>query len=333
MPISYDKFSGGMLKEHLEVRQKLGIFDVSHMGEFSISGPKSIDFLSFITTKDFESSKDGRAYYSLLLKSDGGILDDILVYRIHSQSFLMVVNASNISKDWAHITHHSKDFDVLLENKSEEIALIAIQGPEAYIVVEEVFPGAKNLSYYSFMQRDGILIARTGYTGEDGFEIFLGPDRAVDLWRHFLNKKVKPCGLGARDTLRLEVGFPLYGQELREDLWPHESFSSFALKNKKAFLGHECLKKAPRWRPISLCATNAKPMRSHEKIVLGGKYLGEITSGSTSPCLKRGMGLGLIHSDYPFEEGSIFLLESAGKQREATVKNLPFIEAGRVKKK
>lgn len=333
MPITYDRYSGGMLKEHLEVRRNLGMFDVSHMGEFWISGTKAKDFLSFVTTKDFDVSKDGRAYYCLLLKEDGGILDDILVYRADSQRFLMVVNASNLSKDWDHLISYACEFDISLEDKSNETALIALQGPQAQHVIRELYSGASDLAYYSFLETHGALIARTGYTGEDGFEIFLSPEGAVDLWRKLLNLGVKPIGLGARDSLRMEVGFPLYGQELREDLWAHESLSRFALKNKKAFLGHQSLQNAPRWKPISLQALNAKPMRSHEKILLNDEIVGEITSGSTSPSLKRGMGLGLIRADCHFDEASIFLLESAGKQREATFKVLPFIEAGRVKKK
>ncbi|MGA0163843.1 MAG: glycine cleavage system aminomethyltransferase GcvT [Bdellovibrionota bacterium] len=333
MPITYDRYSGGMLQEHLEVRRNLGMFDVSHMGEFWISGAGAKDFLSFVTTKDFDVSKDGRAYYCLLLKDDGGILDDILVYRANSQKFLMVVNASNLSKDWMHLMNYAREFDVSLEDKSAETALIALQGPQAQHVIKEIYEGASELGYYSFFETQDSLIARTGYTGEDGFEIFLSPDQAVELWKRLLNLGVKPIGLGARDSLRMEVGFPLYGQELREDLWAHESLSRFALKNKKAFLGSQSLQNAPRWQPISLQGLNAKPMRSHEKIILNGEIVGEITSGSTSPSLKRGMGLGLIKADCHFDEASIFLLESAGKQREANFKNLPFIEAGRVKNK
>lgn len=334
MPISYDSYSGGMIQEHLKVRQSVGIFDVSHMGEFLIEGPDAISFLTYMTTRDFSTSKDGKAYYCLLLQEAGGIVDDILVYRFNSESFWLVVNASNIEKDWKHLLAHTPNFKIKMTDLSSDLALIAIQGPKAVDLVNSIFPGASELRYYSFKSFDsGHILSRTGYTGEDGFEVFVPASGALELWKKFLDLQVSPIGLGARDTLRLEAGFPLYGQELREDLLPQESLSAFAVRNSTSFLGSSACKKPPRWKPVALLGETPKPMRSGEKIFFQGRQVGELTSGSTSPILRKGIGLGLIEASCPLEFQSIFMLESAGKQREAKLVLLPFVESMRVKKK
>lgn len=333
MPISYDFSSGGMRQEHLHVRQNCGLFDVSHMGEFWLRGKGVLQYLSRITTKDFSSSKDGRAYYSLLLNEKGGIVDDIIVYRLQEDLCWMVVNASNIDKDWRHLQSTATEFEVELENVSEQTALIAIQGPNSEELLKPIFPKLADLPYYGFYSEEGRIIARTGYSGEDGFEIFLRAAEVVDLWRRLISKGIPAIGLGARDTLRMEVGFPLYGQELREDLYAHETLAAFALRNSGPFIGSSSLEKSRRWQPVALLGETPKPMRSGEKILFGGKVVGELTSGTSSPILRKGIGLGLIETSCELEDGRTFMLESGGKQREAKLTSLPFVETKRVKKK
>lgn len=334
MPISFDRYSGGMRAEHLEVRQNSGIFDVSHMGEFWIRGDRATDFLSRATTRNFEKVKPGRAVYSLLLRPDGGILDDIIVYYFEPGLYWAVVNASNIDKDFKHLNALASEYSVEVENVSDDWALIALQGPKASEQIKSLSSKASELKYYSFLHAENEnIIARTGYTGEDGFEIFCHTDKASSIWKNFLDQGVKPIGLGARDTLRMEVGFPLYGQELREDLRPQETFSAFAVRNSGEFIGKT--EKAPRFKPTAFLAPNPKPMRAHEKLFYKGEEVGELTSGSSSPSLKRGMGLGLLEVsklETKIEDGMSFELESSGRRREVFSTSLPFVETARAKK-
>lgn len=341
MPISYDSFSGGTKKEHQTVREEAGIFDVSHMGEFLFEGPGAAAFLDFACTRPMSSLKLGQARYALLLRQDGRILDDIIVYRLEDQRFMMVVNASNKTKDFKHLSEIRSNPDFELSDQSDRWALLAIQGPKSIELLDQLLIlGARpdEIPYYSSeTSKEGWIVARTGYTGEDGLEIFLPAPDAPKLWDQCLALGIKPIGLGARDTLRLEVGFPLYGHELSEELYPHETLASFAVSKKHSgFLGEDFRQKAPRFSPVAVCGDSAKPIREGDELHFEGKKIGWITSGSTSPLRKRGMGLGLIDREAcsagRLQEVEIFL-ESAGKQRKAQVTNLPFVETFRVKKK
>ncbi|MDB5038657.1 MAG: Glycine cleavage system protein [Bacteriovoracaceae bacterium] len=337
MPISYDAKTGGMLKEHLAVREHAGMFDVSHMGEFWVKGAEATKFLSYACSRGFSSLEDGRAQYCLLINRDGGIIDDIIVYRFSADKYWMVVNASNVTKDFAHLRELSKSFKVSLEDVSEQTALIAIQGPKAVELFSKIVPKSENLKYYSFMMSsNGWLVARTGYTGEDGFEIFLPNKEALSLWNEFESKDVVPIGLGARDTLRLEVGFPLYGHELSEKLRPMETFSAFATDLKNEFCGVEKARLPNRYLPIAVETSTPKPLRADEKLFLDSKPVGWITSGSISPLRRVGIGLALVDLSLlksPLSNDAIFVLESAGKAREAVRTLPPFVGTPRVKRK
>lgn len=335
MPISYDPVTGGMLKEHLAVRENAGIFDVSHMGEFWVKGPDATAFLTYACTRPFEKLPDFKAQYCLLTTDRGTIVDDIIVYRMNHDVYWVVVNASNIEKDFNHLQNLSSKFKVKIENVSDSIGLIALQGPRAAEIMSMVVPEALNLKYYQFLMRpNGWIIGRTGYTGEDGFEIFLPAAQTRDLWMKFEALKAVPIGLGARDTLRLEVGFPLYGHELTEDLQPNETFSAFAVDLHSTFFGSEKARQSPRFRPVAVYSKAPKPIREGDKLLMNGKLVGRITSGSMSPIRREGVGLGLLDlsaAPTPLSKDAVFMLESAGKQREAFLTQTPFVATARVK--
>lgn len=332
MPISYDAVTGGMLKEHLAVRKDAGIFDISHMGEFWIKGDQATEFLSYVCTRSFSQVVPFKAVYCLLLHPGGGIVDDIIVYKVNDQTYWMVVNASNMTKDWNHLKALAEGFKVSLEDVSEKTALIAIQGPRAKEILPKFYPGIEKLKYYTFEQRDGLIIARTGYTGEDGFEVFLPNQDAPALWSELEKTGALPIGLGARDTLRLEVGFPLYGHELSDTLNPSETLSAFAVESGHSYVG-KGKGPEPKFKPIAVKTDNPKPLRAEEKLYLNGKVIGHITSGSMSPVLRVGIGLALIDKNAPINESSIFALDSAGKPRQAIFSELPFVATERTKKR
>jgi len=336
MPISYDPLSGGMKSEHLKVRQASGMFDVSHMGEFRISGPQAAEFLSWVCTRPVQGLALGRAQYALLLNSAGGIVDDVIVYKIAASEFFMVVNASNIEKDFAHLQKLTAGFDVRLVNESEKWALIAIQGPEAMNILSRRYKELDQIKYYSFRVESDCILSHTGYTGEDGLEIFLPPSKAPELWDWLFKAGVCPIGLGARDTLRLEVGFPLYGHELTDELFPSETMAAFAFDKAGRFYGKDRQPLHPRQQAICLLGDSPKPFRAGEKIFFEGQGAGELTSGSYSPILKRGMAVGLVAAALDLKnrpDGFIVEVESGGKLRQARLTTGPFVETSRVKRK
>lgn len=336
MPISYDPVSGGMKNEHLKVRESAGMFDVSHMGEFRIHGDGASKFLNRVCTRPVDSMEPGRAQYCLLLHEHGGIVDDVIVYRLSDKEFFMVVNAANIQKDFLHLSQQAKGFSVQLVDESDRWALIAVQGPTALEILERRYGSLQSLRYYAFKKHEEAILSHTGYTGEDGLEIFLPPSKALELWEWLFSQGVVPIGLGARDTLRLEVCFPLYGHELSDELHPGETLAHFAVSAKSDFLGKNAAQGPARWRPICLLADSPKPMRAGERIWVRGKEIGALTSGSYSPVLKKGMGVGLILASLdldPSPDGIICLVDSGGRQREARMVLAPFVETSRVKRR
>jgi len=336
MPISYDPLSGGMKAEHLKVRQEAGMFDVSHMGEFRISGPQAVEFLSWACTRPVQNLALGKAQYALLLNAAGGIVDDIIVYRIGPTEFFMVVNASNIEKDFNHLKNLAADFKVSLVNESEKWALIAVQGPKAMGILSKRYKDLDQIKYYGFRLEGDSILSHTGYTGEDGLEIFLPPAKAKELWDWLHQEGVCPIGLGARDTLRLEVCFPLYGHELTDELFPMETMAAFAFDKAGSFFGKDKQPPHPRQQAICLIGDSPKPFRAGEKIFLEGRPIGELSSGSYSPILKRGMAVGLVVATLDLKnrpDGFIVEVESGGKLRHATLTKGPFVETSRVKRR
>lgn len=327
----------GIQKEHDAVRQHAGLFDVSHMGEVIVTGTFAGDYLQRLTTNDIAKLKDGKAQYSLMCYPDGGIVDDLLVYRLSADQFMLVVNASNIDKDLEWLDRHLIG-DVVIRNASEQTALLALQGPLAETILSRVTdaPLAELLSF-SFIPDARIcgvqaLISRTGYTGEDGFELYLPSADAPIVWRALLESGrghgLIPAGLGARDTLRFEARLPLYGQELSNAVSPLEAGLGFAVKlGKDRFIGQEALLKQQqeglRRRLVGIEMIDRGIPRTHYQVYADGQCIGEVTSGTQSPTLKRSLGLALLDSRYA-GIGTKIEVNIRGKQLRAQVVPTPF---------
>lgn len=336
MPVQYT----GVREEHRAVRNAAGLFDVSHMGEFTFKGEGALDCLNALTANDVSLLTDGQAQYSLLCNERGGIVDDILVYRLTHDTFLMVVNAGNIAKDFKWIEQKAADFpDVALCDVSFETALLAFQGPKALPVLQHLTPAPLAQMKPFYFCRDTVcgekncIIARTGYTGENGVEIFCDPKQARTLWQSILETGKKegalPVGLGARDTLRLEARLSLYGHEINDETNPLEAGLGWVVKlGKKNFIGKEAiqrLKETGLKRKLvgfQMCekgiAREGYPILSQK-----GERLGQVTSGTFSPTLEKAVGLGYVpvaHSTI----GTKFAIDIRGKQKLAEVVNVPF---------
>ena len=240
MPIQYS----GIVDEHQAVRQACGVFDVSHMGEVLISGNDAERYVNHIFTNNVVGVPNGKILYGMMCYEDGGVVDDLLVYKVDDQRFFLVINAANIDKDWAWIQQQAKGYDVNLEHQSDQYGELAVQGPQAEVVMQEVLgiPCAE-LTFYTFKQIGDVIVSRTGYTGEDGFEIYAEPHYINECWDKLVaSGRCKPCGLGCRDTLRFEVGLPLYGDELSADITPiMAGLGIFVKLDKDEFIGKEAL--------------------------------------------------------------------------------------------
>lgn len=340
MPIYYS----GILKEHEATRQAVGLFDVSHMGEFIIKGKKAYDFLHYLTPARLEKLNKGQVCYSMLLDEQGGILDDITIYCLSDQrdEYQLCVNAGNIAKDWAHIHKHASKFAGLeLKNISDEVALLAIQGPESpKLLVEILDDSVLDLGYYHCRRyqflNENCLLARMGYTGEDGYEWFMPAKIAKQVWQKLLNCKQKalPAGLGARDILRLEMGYPLHGQDISPEYNPVEAGLSWCLRKDLDFIGAQALvaKKANLQRKlVALKTTEKATIRAGDKVFANlenaqneQNALTELNSGSISPILNSAIGLGYL----PLESSQIgtqLYIRSGRRILQAEICKLPFI--------
>ncbi len=306
MPIQYTDIT----REHLAVRNAVGMFDVSHMGEIFISGPDAVDYINHIFTNDVSTLNEGKVLYGMMLYPDGGVVDDLLVYRGFSENnFLLVVNASNIDKDYQWIMQQAKGYDVLIRNESDLWGQIAIQGPLAEKTVLEVLgiTSAGRLNFYEFCYElwndNSVIISRTGYTGEDGFEIYLNNDDAVKMWNTLLKAGVEPCGLGCRDTLRFEAGMPLYGDELSETISPvMAGLKMFCAMDKEEFIGREALAAqiqngtARKLVGIEI-EDRAVPRAGYVVENEEGKEVGVVTTGYHSISLDKSICFALVDSE------------------------------------
>ncbi len=305
MPLSYE----GIVPEHRAVRQAVGIFDVSHMGRFQVCGPRAEAFLDHMVTNRVAGIANGQAVYSALCYENGGTVDDLIVYRLGAADYLLVVNASNIDKDFAWLVAHRVP-DVEIENISVETALIAVQGPRAPELVGRAAGGAvDDIRYYRFRRgrvfgADAV-IARLGYTGEDGYEIMIDADRAAGVWRELMQAGadlgVCPAGLGARDTLRFEAGLCLYGHELTPEIGPLEAGIGFAVKLEKEFLGAAALRRqleagVPR-RLVGVKMEGPRIPRQGQAVQHRGERVGDVTSGMFAPTLDGAYALALVASE------------------------------------
>ncbi|PIR21105.1 MAG: glycine cleavage system protein T [Deltaproteobacteria bacterium CG11_big_fil_rev_8_21_14_0_20_47_16] len=336
MPVQY----AGVMAEHDAVRTNAGIFDVSHMGEFEFSGPDALACLQWLTPNDVAKLAVGHGQYSLLCNEKGGVVDDIIIYRLEDTRYLMVVNAANIEKDWKWVQTHQKG-NAKVTNRSAEFALLAVQGPKAMGIVQKIAStDLSNLSRFActWSKLNGAgecLIARTGYTGEDGCEIFVAPDKATGLWNALLDAGkpdgLVPAGLGARDTLRVEMKYPLYGHELTDSTNPIAAGLSWVVKLGKPddFIGRAPIQKVKdAGREIALVGFEMIDKgipRDAYAIVSNKKIIGAVTSGTMSPTLKRAIGIGYVPVAFA-EVGSKFSIDIRGSERVAHVVSTPFIK-------
>jgi aminomethyltransferase len=322
LPLQYTS----IVEEHLAVRRKAGLFDVSHMGEFLIRGEEALPFLQWATVNNVGKLKVGRAQYSMLPSEKGGVVDDIYLYRLGEAVYLMVVNAANIAKDLDHLKALARGFRVEVEDVSEATALLALQGPEAAAILQSL-TGAdlsarrKNDVFEAQVAGRPARLARTGYTGEDGFELFLAPEDAEAVFEALLAAGARPCGLGARDTLRLEAGFPLYGHELTEATNPLCTPWAWVVKREKDFLGKEAMLASPcREKLLGLVLETGIPREGYAVLSEKGP-VGRVTSGGYSPLLEKGIALAYVEKE---AEGPFFV-EVRGRAVPASISPLPFV--------
>ena len=331
MPVQYK----GVLEEHAAVRERVGIFDVSHMGEVTIDGAGALESAQRLVTNDLSKCADGQAQYSALCNEKGGVIDDIIVYRYSPSRLFICVNASGREKDFTWMKDHAEGARV--EQRSDDWAQIAIQGPQAAALVDQLCqPKVIDLAYYHFRDATvagvpGCIVARTGYTGEDGFEVFVPPGGARKLWDTLVAKGATPCGLGARDSLRLEVAYRLYGNDMDEEHTPLEAGLGWIVKLDKpgGFIGAEALKAqkaAGLQRKLVGFKLTGKGIARHGYPVLkDGQRVGEVTSGTMSPVLKEPIGLAYVPTDLS-RIGTAFDVEVRGKPVAAQVVKTPFVE-------
>jgi aminomethyltransferase len=337
MPVQYPT---GITAEHRAVREKAGLFDVSHMGEFFVRGPQAVEFANHVTTNDVAALKPGQAHYSTILREDGTTVDDCLVYR-EGDGVMMVVNGSNIDKDFTHLSEYLHRFDATLVDRSDQIALLALQGPDAARILQKhTDTDLSAIRYYEFVTGDiagvrDVVISRTGYTGEDGFELYFASEGrdAETIWKALTGAgEVTPAGLGARDSLRLEMGMALYGNDLDDTTTPLEAGLGWLVKmNKGEFVGRDALarqKEQGLKRKLVGFTTAERSFPRHGYPVFAkGKPSGEIRSGTMSPTLGVPIGTAYVPPESS-AEGSPLEIEIRGKRIPATVQKMPFYRNG-----
>ena len=320
MPVQYE----GIGPEHRTVRCSAGVFDVSHMGEVVTEGPEAEAFLQHVLSNDLTKLAEGGAQYSVLCREDGGVLDDLFTYKLGSERYLTVTNASNHERDHAWLAEHAEGFDVEVRDAHADWAMLAVQGPGARGAVERLTEGElpKRMRTATLaVAGHEALVCGTGYTGEDGVEVLVAPDGAVEVWDALLGEGVTPVGLGARDTLRLEVCFHLYGNDLSEDRNPIEAGLHWACKPETGFIGSEALPETTDDLLVPFAFTGPGiPRQSNPVHTEAGE--GIVTSGTMSPCLERGIGMAYVPRAAA-EPGTSVEIDVRGKQRAAEVKKKP----------
>ncbi|WP_371374585.1 glycine cleavage system aminomethyltransferase GcvT [Sporomusa aerivorans] len=334
LPIQY----AGILEEHKAVREKAGLFDVSHMGEVLVEGPEALEFLQKLVTNDVARLAETQVQYTPMCYPDGGTVDDLLIYKYSQEKYLLVINAANIDKDWNWLKENSAGYKVELANLSADTAELALQGPSAYAILAKLTDvPLTNLKYYWFLPEvqvagKTVMLSRTGYTGEDGFELYCRPDEAAGLWEALMaagkEYNLTPAGLGCRDTLRFEAALPLYGHELSAEITPLEAgLGKFVSLTKGDFNGGEVLaeqrQNGVRRKSIGFVLTGRGIPRAEYPVMLDGRRIGTVTTGSYAPTLGENIGLALVEADYAIA-GQSFAIEIRGKQVPAEVIKKPF---------
>lgn len=334
MPVQYT----GIKDEHNTVRTRAGLFDVSHMGEFEVRGANLLAFINYVSANDASKLDVGQAQYSMFLNADGGTIDDIIVYRVREDYALIVVNAGNIEKDWAHVAAVAADFEgVTVTNRSDEYGLLAIQGPNAVELVNRLTDiDVSTIQYYGVREAKigdfDVIVARTGYTGEDGFELFIRGEDAPALWDHLLQEGadmgLAPAGLGARDTLRLEASMPLYGHELNDETSPIEAGLGYFVAKQGDYIGaarQKELRQGPLTRKlVMLKLTDRGIAREGYKVYNAeGEEIGQVTSGSMTPYLNVAIAQAYVRPDYSKVDSTVYI-DIRGKHIPAVVVTRPF---------
>ncbi|MDX6443045.1 MAG: aminomethyltransferase [Blastocatellia bacterium] len=337
MPVQY---SAGTMTEHLRTRTQAGLFDVSHMGEIDVRGPDAIPFVNRLTSNDVTKLVDGQAQYSALTTPEGTVIDDLLVYRFAGDHLLLVVNAGTTEKDWDWIKSHHGNENVELKNVSADFCQIAIQGPRALSILQTITAVPLNeIRYYHFREGevDGVeaIVSRTGYTGEDGFEVYAAADKAEQIWNKLLQAGnfgaqdgVLPCGLAARNTLRLEAGMCLYGHEIDETTTLLEANLGWICKlNKGDFIGRERLAKQKeegiKRKLVGFEVTDRGIARDGQEVLIDGQRVGQVTSGSPAPFLKKNIGMAFVPVEAA-NEGAALEIDVRGRLVGAQIVPLPF---------
>ncbi len=338
----------GIIPEHLAVRNAVGIFDVTHMGRCTVKGRDSADFLDYLLTREISPMEITQGHYSVMCNERGGIIDDLTAFRLAEDHFFLVYNASNREKDYAWIRSHAKDFNVETRDVSDEVVMLALQGPKAVATLQSICESdlSKIRRYWCQWATIGgfkVLLSRTGYTGEDGFEIYLWdtpmdkPENAEKFWLTILEAgkayNIKPCGLGARDTLRLEAGMSLYGNEIDENTTPLEAKLEFTVRfDKDDFIGKDALlqQKAEGLKRvrIGLRLLERGIPRHGDHVFVGGERKGQLTSGTFSPLLKCGIGMGYVSPEYA-TEGTHVNVKIREKLVSAEIVRMPFYDTTR----
>ena len=335
MPVQYS----GVTDEHFAVRGKVGIFDVSHMGQFFVEGPSAKDLLQYLTTNNVDTLEDGKAQYTCLPNGSGGIVDDLIVYKMAGEKYFVVVNASNIEKDWNHITKYNEKFGAKLTNASDEMSLIAVQGPKAAETLQKLTEtDLSELPYYHFTVGDvagvsEVIISNTGYTGSGGFELYFKNEEALKIWEALTEAGDEfgliPCGLASRDTLRLEKGFCLYGNDIDDTTSPMEAGLGWITKFDKDFVDKETFAKQKEegvTRKLVGFEMQERAIPRHDYLVVDaeGNEIGKVTSGTMSPMKNTGIGLAYVAKPH-FKLGSEIFIQIRNKNVPAKVVKMPFV--------
>lgn len=333
MPVSYE----GVNIEHETVRKGVGVFDVSHMGEFLVTGEKALELIQKISSNDASKLTDGKAQYSCMPNEKGGIIDDLIIYRFNEEKYLLVVNASNIEKDWDWINHHNS-MDATIADMSDEYSLLAIQGPKAAEAMQSLTEvNLSELKFYTFKVAEfagaeQVIISATGYTGSGGFEIYVKNEDAKTVWNNVFEAgaeyRIKPIGLAARDTLRLEMGYCLYGNDIDDTTSPIEAGLGWITKFTKDFINSEELKKQKEEGPkrkLVAFELNERgiPRQGYDIEDENGKVIGVVTSGTMSPSLEKGIGMGYVPTEMS-QPGNTINIKVRKNAIPATVVKLPF---------
>jgi aminomethyltransferase len=326
MPVQYS----GVREEHMAVRRHVGMFDVSHMGEVETRGPQALELLQRVLSNDVRRIPEGGAQYSVMCREDGGVLDDLFTYRLAECEFLTVTNAANHERDVAWMQAQASDFDADVIDVAARFAMLAVQGPEARQLVRALADGPLPPRMHCMERAVAgapMLICGTGYSGEDGVELLLDPEAAPEVWDALLAAGAVPAGLGARDTLRLEVCFHLYGNDLSEERGPIEAGLGWCSKEETGFIGSEAVAAVRRSGPVKKLAPfviEGRGIARQGNPVIGG---GEVTSGTFSPCLERGIGMAYVSPEHA-EPGTRIEIDVRGRVREAIVERKPLYRKG-----